>query len=216
MKFNIIDLKNWERQRTFEHFYHEVPCTYSINGNIDITNLMREAKENNLKIFPTIIFHIAYIVNRHSEFRMSKDENGNIGYYENLDPSFTVFHDETKTFTNVWTAYNNDFNGFYKNYLEDMLRYGNNKTTASKPVVDSNTFDISCIPWVSFTGFNLNLKNSYDYLLPIFTIGKYFEDNGKTKIPLAIQVHHAVCDGYHVANFINELQESVDKFSFSE
>lgn len=191
-----------------------MPCTYSINSDIDITNIIKEVKENNLKIFPTIIFHISYIVNRHSEFRMSKDKNGNIGYYENTDPSFTVFHDGTKSFTNVWTAYNDDFNVFYQNYLEDMLKYGNNKTTVSKPVVDSNTFDISCIPWVTFTGFNLNLKNSYDYLLPIFTMGKYFEDNGKIKIPLAIQVHHAVCDGYHVANFINELQESVNKFSF--
>lgn len=26
-------------------------------------------------------------------------------------------------------------------------------------------------------------------------------------IPLSIQVHHAVCDGFHVCRFINELQE---------
>lgn len=37
-----------------------------------------------------------------------------------------------------------------------------------------NLFNVSCIPWSSFTGFNLNLQNGYDYFLPIFTIGKYF------------------------------------------
>ncbi len=32
-------------------------------------------------------------------------------------------------------------------------------------------------------------------------------ENGKYLLPLAIQVHHAVCDGFHVCRFVNELQE---------
>lgn len=72
-----------------------------------------------------------------------------------------------------------------------------------------NVFTISSIPWVSFTGFNLNLPKATDYLLPIFTTGKYFQENGKTWLPIAIQVHHAVCDGYHLSRFVNELQKSI-------
>lgn len=49
-----------------------------------------------------------------------------------------------------------------------------------------------------------------DYLLPIFTIGKYFEQNGIIRLPIAIQVHHAVCDGFHVGRFIEELQEAMN------
>lgn len=29
-------------------------------------------------------------------------------------------------------------------------------------------------------------------------------------LPLAVQVHHSVCDGFHVARLINELQEISD------
>ncbi len=76
----------------------------------------------------------------------------------------------------------------------------------------ANTFPISCIPWVSFTGFNLNIQDDGTYLTPIFTFGKYFEQNNKTFIPISIQVHHAVCDGYHTSRFINEVQELASDF----
>ena len=52
---------------------------------------------------------------------------------------------------------------------------------------------------------------AYDYLLPIFTFGKYYEDGGKYYIPLSIQVHHAVCDGFHVCRFLDELQDLLNK-----
>lgn len=79
-----------------------------------------------------------------------------------------------------------------------------------KPDVPDNCFTVSMIPCVSFEGFNLNLQKGYDYLLPIFTMGKYYEENGRILLPLAIQVHHAVCDGFHVCRFINELQELIN------
>jgi len=31
-------------------------------------------------------------------------------------------------------------------------------------------------------------------------------------LPLAIQVHHAVCDGYHVGMFVVNLQKYIDEF----
>ena len=36
--------------------------------------------------------------------------------------------------------------------------------------------------------------------------------DGKRFLPLAIQVHHAVCDGYHMGAFVERLQEYVDGF----
>nr|AMP53354.1 CAT [uncultured bacterium] len=45
----------------------------------------------------------------------------------------------------------------------------------------------------------------------MFTFGKYYEDGGKYYIPLSIQVHHAVCDGFHVCRFLDELQDLLNK-----
>ena len=66
------------------------------------------------------------------------------------------------------------------------------------------------IPWESFDGFNLNLEKGYGYLLPIFTLGRYRKENGRTLLPLAMQVHHGVTDGFHVGRFFNRLQAWAD------
>ena len=60
--------------------------------------------------------------------------------------------------------------------------------------------------------FNINVFDDGKFLLPIFTMGKYFERDGKRLLPLAIQVHHAVCDGYHIGVFVEKLQGYIDHF----
>ncbi len=82
-----------------------------------------------------------------------------------------------------------------------------------KPDKPPNTFDISMIPWFTFSSFNINVFGDGKYFLPIFTIGKFFEENGKRMLPLAIQVPQAVCDGYHVGRFVKRLQEKTDSFN---
>ncbi len=212
MKFNLIDKNNWNRSEIYEHFTTNTPCTYSMTVNIDITNLYNTLELHNLKFFPTIIYGISCIVNNHREFRMDVDDDGNIGYYDVLNPCYTIFHESTETFTNVWTKYEHEYLAFLDNYSKDMNEF-KMLSGLSKPVQSTNLFNVSCIPWSSFTGFNLNLQKGYTYFLPIFTVGKYYKEDGKHLLPLAIQVHHAVCDGFHVAKFVNELQLWADGFT---
>ena len=212
MLFNKIEVENWNRKDSFFHYINEIPCTYSMTVNIDVTNLLAYTKANNFKFFPSILYAISNIVNKHKEFRMDIGRDGEIGYYSVSNPCFTVFHSETETITDVWTEYTNNFFEFLTLYDEDMKLYSNIKA-GSKPFEGSNIFNVSCIPWTSFTGFNLNLQKGYDYLLPIFTLGKYFSDGNKFLLPLAIQVHHAVCDGFHLARFVNDLQVFLDVFT---
>lgn len=209
--FHPISLENWPRAETYRHFMEEVPCTYSMCVNLDISRFLPVVREKGLKFFPTFLYGLSLVVNRHREFRMRLDEQGNPGYFDQVNPCFTVFHPEQECFSNVWTQFEPDFDTFYQRYLEDMAEFG--EKTESKPMEEGNTFDVSCIPWASFTGFNLNLPKAYGYFAPIFTVGKYFEESGKIKLPLAIQVHHAVCDGFHVSRLVNELQEWADVFS---
>ena len=82
----------------------------------------------------------------------------------------------------------------------------------AKPEIPENTFTVSMLPWIDFLAFNLNLQKGYDYLKPIFTIGKFTWKGSRCLLPLAVQVHHAVCDGFHVARFLQELQAELDGF----
>ncbi|MER7960201.1 CatA-like O-acetyltransferase, partial [Streptomyces sp. NPDC096030] len=73
--------------------------------------------------------------------------------------------------------------------------------------LQANVFDVSSLPWASFTGFSLNIGgNGGSHLAPIFTLGRYTERNGRVLLPLAVQVHHAAADGFHSTRLVNELQ----------
>lgn len=204
MDFQLIEQEAWKRKEYFDHYFKHVPCTYSMTVKLDITGLKDK------KLYPTLLYGLATIVNRHEEFRTAMNENGQVGVFSEMMPCYTIFHKDTQTFSNLWTAYTADYTEFCARYREDMERYGNTEGMMAKPNPPENTFPVSMIPWTTFEGFNLNLKNGYDYLLPIFTFGKYQQDNGRYYIPLSVQVHHAVCDGFHTSRFINELQELID------
>lgn len=210
MEFIKIDFENYNRKKHFNHYFNNIPCTFSLCKELDITHFLNSIKNRNLKFYPSIIFSLSVITNKHTEFRISIKDN-ELGYFDYVNPSYTIFNKEKETFFELWTEYNEDFNIFYENYKKDMEDYKNFEGFFTKDFID-NVFNISSIPWTEFSGFNLNLKKGYEYLLPIFTIGKYYEKDNKIVLPISVQVNHAVCDGYHVARFLNELQEFINKF----
>lgn len=206
MKYKYINLDNWDRKEYFNHYYKKVPCTYSMTVKLDISTI----KEQNLKLYPTMLYVITKIVNKYDEFKTFIDNDGNIIIFDEMLPCYTIFNKQINTFSDLWTKFDNDYNKFCTYYEEDIKNFGNNIGMIAKDNIPINSFNISMIPWVTFEGFNLNIKEGWNYLLPIFTIGKYFNENNKYFLPLSIQVHHAVCDGFHIGRFINDLQNLVD------
>lgn len=207
MNFNLIDTDSWTRKPYFEHYLNQVKCTYSMTVDIDITLLRAELKNMGIKLYPALIHMIATVVNRHCEFRTCLDSEGRLGVWDRMSPSFTIFHEEDKTFSSIWTPFSEEFRTFYERYLQQTEMYKNAKQLFPDTNEPPNTFPISSIPWVSFTGFNLNVYNGGDYLLPIFTMGKYHGQDKRLLLPLSVQFHHAVCDGYHAGVLFSELQE---------
>ena len=203
MNFTRIDRETWPRREFFCHYFTQVPCTYSAVFNLDITELRRSGE----KLYPAMLHQISEVVNRHQEFRMACNERGEVGYYDTVHPCYTVFHKDTETFSNLWTAYTPDYKAFCEAYRRDTALYGDRPGLTARPDTPENTFPVSMLPWAGFEGFNLNLQKGYDYLPPIFTMGRFREETGRILLPLSVQVHHAVCDGFHLCRLVNELQD---------
>ncbi|GAY78241.1 type A chloramphenicol O-acetyltransferase [Niallia sp. Sow4_A1] len=206
MKFNIIDKEEWDRLPYFEHYLKQ-QCTFSMTANIDITSLLEQLQNKGIKFYPAFIYMVTRVVNSHEEFRTCFNDEGALVYWDRMIPSYTIFHNDNKSFSSIWTEFSDEFHIFYKNYQDDIKQYANVKGLFTKENVPENSFPISSIPWVSFTGFNLNVNNNHDFLLPIITSGKYFNQEEKILLPISLQVHHAVCDGFHASTFLEELQQ---------
>ena len=212
MTFTPIDRDHWARKEYFDYYFSRIPCTYSATFKLDITRLRQQGQ----KLYPTMLYYIAAEVNRREEFRTALDGAGRLGVYNRVHPCYTIFHKDSETFSNLWTEYTPDYEAFYEAYRRDMAEYGGKPGMTAKPGIPENTFPVSMLPWASFEGFNLNLQKGYDFLLPIFTMGKYYEEGDKTLLPLAVQVHHAVCDGFHLCRFVNGLQAWLDGHRITE
>lgn len=210
-KFNIINRDTWERNEYFDHYYNTIKCKYTLNANLDITELLKRSKELDLKFFPSFLYIIMRAVNQNKEFRMSFDADGNLGYWDYVIPSYTIFHEDDKTFSDVWSEYSDRFETFYQTITHDMEVYKDVKGIKARSGRLANFCPISSLPWLNFTSFSQDTYSESSMLFPLIKFGKHFEENGTKLITIAVFVNHAVADGYHTCKLINDMQDYLDR-----
>lgn len=204
-----IDVATWARRETFEYYRHRVPCTYAITVEIDVTAFTAALRSSSRKTYVAQIWAIAAVVNRHREFRMALTEGGEPATWPVVHPAFTVFNPESETFAAVWTPYDPDFGRFHDRAAELLATTASATTMFPQGELPPDVFDVSSLPWTSFTGFTLQIDGGTNHLLPIFTLGRYVERDGRTLMPLAVQIHHAAADGFHTARLVRDLEQLV-------
>ncbi|WP_309476163.1 type A chloramphenicol O-acetyltransferase [Escherichia coli] len=208
--YTTVDISQWHRKEHFEAFQSVAQCTYNQTVQLDITAFLKTVKKNKHKFYPAFIHILARLMNAHPEFRMAM-KDGELVIWDSVHPCYTVFHEQTETFSSLWSEYHDDFRQFLHIYSQDVACYGENLAYFPKGFIE-NMFFVSANPWVSFTSFDLNVANMDNFFAPVFTMGKYYTQGDKVLMPLAIQVHHAVCDGFHVGRMLNELQQYCDEW----
>lgn len=151
--FHKIDLKRWDRSQYFYYFTKMLPTGYSISVNIDVTNTYNRIKSKQRKFFPAYLYVASKIISEMNEFRVAS-LNDELGYYEVLHPSYAILHKDDNTMSNMWTEYDDDFDTFYKNYMNDQNKYGDNHGPMAKTeIVPQNSFMIGMLPWIEFSSY---------------------------------------------------------------
>ncbi|WP_026885603.1 CatA-like O-acetyltransferase [Clostridium beijerinckii] len=205
MRFNIINMNTWARKECFNHFFNNAKCTYSITVDIEITNLYNYIKTNELRFYPTFTWVVSKVINSYQEFKMAFDEEGRLGFFDEIGTSYSVLNDKTKVMSDLYTPFNNKFLSFYGDMENALNNYKQDANFTTK--FQNNFFIVSCLPWFDYTSFNVNNEGSSSFLFPMVTWGKFFEEGNKIIMPVTIQVHHAVADGYHCSLFFSDVKE---------
>lgn len=204
----IIDMDTYYRAEHFRHFMAH-KCSISITSDIDVSKLVCFTKANNLKIYPVLLWVVSKAVNAIPDFKLTINEQGHLARYGRIDPSYIAFNKEKKNIYCLTTKYEPDLIEFYKNCVDD-IESNNNKTMFPQGFPSpKNTFSVSSSSELSFSSITIGIDVQRMPLSPIIAMGRICEKQGVQMLPCAVQVNHAVSDGYHIALFVKEMQNVI-------
>lgn len=189
------------------------PTGYSLTVEVDITKLIRVIETANIKFSPAYLWITTKTLNLQAKFKIA-EKDGQIGYYDTLTPLYAAFHEDDQTFSLMWTEYNDNFNVFYRSYLDNQKRFGNNHgvLAQSNTMPPENAYTVPCIPWISFKHFSVHSYENKPYYFPSIEAGRFYQSKDNILLPLSITCHHASTDGYHVKCFLETFQSNADSF----
>ena len=86
------------------------------------------------------------------------------------------------------------------------------KSTSLLPAKSGeNVIHFSSVPWINFTSVSHARRFSFNDSCPKIVFGKMTTTGDKKYMPVAIHVHHALMDGYHVGLFLDEFQRLMNE-----
>ena len=69
----------------------------------------------------------------------------------------------------------------------------------------------SCVPWFDLTAATNERDFDRDDNIPRICWGKYVPADGRETLGMSVEVNHRFIDGYHLGQFYQKLQKSIDE-----
>jgi chloramphenicol O-acetyltransferase type A len=205
-KASEIDMSTYPRRELYEHFLtFEIPvCTRTVQ--LDVTSLMKFIKSNQYRFSLVIGFIITRAVNHVPELR-HRIQDGRLVKFNKIIPSYTILSKDKIVYFSKGVFTDN----FKNDYLENLGINENAAKGLEQNLGSDNQGQlfITINPWNSFTSLQFPYSSKVASI-PVFSIGKMYDDGDKIKAPLAMQNHHSLTDGYHIGHFLDILEKHLD------
>ncbi|MCA9977168.1 MAG: chloramphenicol acetyltransferase [Anaerolineales bacterium] len=204
----IINLDTWPRRQHFQLFNQFDYPHFNLCANVDITQWYTAVKANNLNFTIATVYLLARVANEITPFRWRIRE-GQVIEHDIVHPSHTITT-ESDLFSFCTIPYDPDFTIFAPRAATTIAHFTQNPTLEDEPGQD-NLLYLSAIPWVSFTGLMHPIHMHPVDSVPRIVWGKFFRNGDQWQMPLSVQAHHALLDGFHVGQYFNQVQTYLDE-----
>lgn len=198
------------RKEHFEFFTKMASPHFSICATLELNAFLETLKKNSLPFNISIVHTISKTANNLDRFKQRVRPHGIIEHTV-IHPSYSIPTKASSVFSFCTVDYTDNYEQFR---IEAQLREALLQTDPSfkdEEGRDDFVF-MSAIPWIHFTGFNHAMHTPVKDSVPRIVWGKYKAEHGIIKLPVSVQVHHAVIDGKEVGQFYEELQNSLNTF----
>lgn len=204
-----INLNDWTRKDTFLFFKDFEKPYYSITAKVDVTKSFEYFEKYNLSKYNGFLWFITSAANRVDELKTRIRDNNSVVLHDRVDPSFTVLTDQ-KTIAFCTVQYTPDTTIFFDGVEKGTQQIKENPNLEDEPGKDNLLF-VSCLPWVDFTSISHPMDKDKTDSIPRISWGKFSHSGLQIRMPVNIQVHHALADGYHLGLFFKHLEELMKK-----
>lgn len=204
-----IDQNSWPRRDYFRYFGAFDDPFFGVVVNVDCTAAYSHCKKSGTSFFLYYMYQSAKAVNKVENFRY-RIIDGDIYLFDLVHPSTTVGR-EDNSFGFALFEYTEDFEAFCRNAKEQIAivqNYSGLRIEENASRVD--VVHCTTTPWFSFTGVKHEKSIRCDESIPKFAFGRFFEQEGRKLLPVSINAHHGLVDGYHVAKYLELFQEGLD------
>ena len=213
MGYRVINRETYYRKGVFRRFTEDCKCSLSMTARVDVTDLVAWSKTKGRKFYLNFLYILCRALNSREDYRMEyRWQMDELICYDVIHPIQYVFHEDTETFTEVYSTYDPDYETFYAAALRDLEAGKGTRDLGLDDANHPNWFDASYIPWVSYDALHLELPDGYLYLAPIVNWGKYRPEDGRLMMPVTVRMNHAVADGFLVANVFRLLEKEMAAF----
>jgi len=203
-----INMETWPRVEHFKMYSGFDQPYFSMCANVDVSALTPLLKLHQISFTVGVVFVLSKVANGILEFR-TRIRGERVIEHDVVHPSITLLTpDETFSFCTL--SYEDDFASFAAHAAKEMDSIRQNPTIQDEPGQDDLLF-LTSIPWVSFTSFMHPVPLDSPDSFPRFAWGKCFDEGGVRKMPLSVQVHHALMDGLHVGRFYQQMQATLNQ-----
>jgi chloramphenicol O-acetyltransferase type A len=135
--------------------------------------------------------------------------DGEVWLYDKVNASPTINRPDG-TFGYAYMDHENDFETFLLKAQKEIHRIQNSQGLVPA-ISGENVIHYSSMPWIQFTAVSHARSFSFRDSIPKITFGKMVESENRRIMPMAVHVHHALMDGWHVGQYLECFQELMNE-----
>lgn len=203
-----VDLTTWPRAAQFKWFRSYERPHYATTTRLDVTHLMEVRKPAGVSVYRACLFAIGAGLHAVPELLM-RFRGDHVVAHDRLALSMTV-PTKAGSFNYAYVPFVPDYTQFDKEAADLIAEAAERADLGANDRSEDAVAYMSCMPWLDYTGIN-NAMPDKDDCIPRVAWGKIVQDpDGRWRMAMTLEVHHALVDGQHVGAYFTATQNALD------
>lgn len=205
----LIDLRTWKRRDHYRWFRRYERPFFSVTVEVDVTSVWNASNRVRAhSFFLSSLFLMLKSANDIEAFRLRLRPRG-VWRHDQIAVGPTIARpDETFGFVRIDPA--DTLDEFATQGKAAIAAAAAQRGLSSQEKTRDDIVFHSVLPWLRFTSFANALPGRGDSI-PRIVFGRCVRERSRMKMPVCVEVHHALVDGLDVARFFERFSANIDQ-----